>query len=356
MTSKSHNVAIIGYGLSAKVFHIPLIAAVPEFKLYAIVQRSPKANDDAEKDHPGVKGYRSSEEMVNDPEVDVVVVTSTPSSHFELTKMALEHGKHVAVEKPFTHTHQEAEELIAIAKEHQRLITVYQNRRWDSDFLTLSELIKNKTLGRVTEVETHFDRHSPKVSPGREWKTQDIGGTAGYDLGTHMTDQVVTLFGMPKRITAFIGAQREGRSASDEDSCTILLHYEGMMATVKASVISPEVKQLRYWVRGDKGSFKKFYLDVQEDQLKAGKRPGDTGFGVEPEDRHGTLTTIEDGNASSETFPTVKPATYVAFYNGLAKALAGQGELPVKAEEASAVIRLIELARQSSQTRRTLDV
>lgn len=131
------------------------------------------------------------------------------------------------------------------------------DRRWDSDFLTLSELIKNKTLGRVTEVETHFDRHSPKVSPGREWKMQDIGGTAGYDLGTHMTDQVVTLFGMPKRITAFIGAQREGRSASDEDSCTILLHYEGMMATVKASVISPEVKQLRYWVRGDKGSFKK---------------------------------------------------------------------------------------------------
>ena len=144
MSSKPYNVAIIGYGLSAKVFHIPLIAVVPEFNLYAIVQRSPKPNDDAEKDHPGVKGYRSSEEMVKDSEVDIVVVSSRPESHFYLTKMALEHGKHgrctestgwwldadpgvVVVEKPLTHTHEEAEELIAIAQKHQRLLTVYQS-------------------------------------------------------------------------------------------------------------------------------------------------------------------------------------------------------------------------------------
>ncbi|KAI4134138.1 MAG: hypothetical protein LQ347_001777 [Umbilicaria vellea] len=356
MPNHPYNIALIGYGFSAKVFHIPLIAAVPDFQLYAIVQRSPTPDDNAEKDHPGVKGYTSSEEMVRDPHVHVVVVTSTPSSHFDLTRLALEHGKHVVVEKPFTPTHQEADELIAMAKKHQRFLTVYQNRRWDADFLTLSRLLRSDTLGRITEFETHFDRHSPVVKPGRQWKTRELGGSVVYDLGTHLMDQVVVLFGMPKRITALIGTQREGRPASDEDSCTVLLHYEGMLATVKAAVVSPETRQLRFWVRGEGGSFKKFHLDVQEDQLKTGRRPGDQGFGVEAEDRHGILTTIKDGKIASESYLTVQPATYTAFYTSLAKALAGHGDVPIEPEEASAVIRLVELARESSRTGRTVDV
>lgn len=131
------------------------------------------------------------------------------------------------------------------------------DRRWDSDFLTLSHLLHSHALGRLTEFETHFDRHSPVVKPGRQWKTHELGGSVVYDLGTHLMDQVVVLFGMPKRITAFVGTQREGRSASDEDSCTVLLHYEGMLATVKAAVVSPETGQLRFWVRGEEGSWKK---------------------------------------------------------------------------------------------------
>lgn len=131
------------------------------------------------------------------------------------------------------------------------------DRRWDADFLTLSRLLRSDTLGRITEFETHFDRHSPVVKPGRQWKTRELGGSVVYDLGTHLMDQVVVLFGMPKRITALIGTQREGRPASDEDSCTVLLHYEGMLATVKAAVVSPETRQLRFWVRGEGGSFKK---------------------------------------------------------------------------------------------------
>lgn len=194
---------------------------------------------------------------------------------------------------------------------------------------------------------------------------------------------------MPKRITAFIGAQREGRPASDEDSCTILLHYEGMMATVKASVISPEVQQLRYWVRGDKGSFKKAKLLLSSGNRKLSdahavpprrpRRPTKSREAARrrrlrrrtrgqtrcvllepnpwpPTDFIGTLTTLKDGKPSSETCTTVAPATYAAFYTGFAKALAGEGEVPVKAEEASAVIRLIELARESSRTGRTLEV
>ena len=259
MASKPYNIAIIGYGMSAKVFHIPLISAVPPFYLYAIVQRNPRPNDDAEKDHPGVKTYRSSEEMVRDPAIAVVVVTTIPTTHFELCKLALEHGKHVIVEKPFTPSSKEAGELITLAKEHQRLLTVYQNRRWDTDFLTLSRLLKENILGRVVEFETHFDRYRPEMPAAGGWKTKPLpGGGAVYDLGTHLIDQVVVSFGLPDSITGFSGSQREHNPEGVEDSCTVLLHYNsGLLATVKAAVVSPEIEQLRFWVRGDQGSYRK---------------------------------------------------------------------------------------------------
>jgi predicted dehydrogenase len=238
------------------------------------------------------------------------------------------------------------------------LLTVYQNRRWDADFLTLSKCIKNGSLGRVVDFETHFDRHRPEAPKSDSWKYKvQPGGGAIYDLGTHLMDQVVHLFGPPKRITAFIGSQRDPNPTGFEDSCTILMHYDGMMATVRASVVSPEVNQLRYWVRGDKGSFKKFHLDCQEDQLKAGMRPSDSGYGLEPKDRYGVLTTSKDGEITSEVVPTVEPATYAEYYRKLARALAGDTkQLPVDPAEAALVIRLVELAKESSKSGKTLDV
>ena len=211
-------------------------------------------------DHPDIKGYRSSEEMVRDSEVEVVVVTTAPTSHFELGKLALEHGKHLIVEKPFTPSSEEASELIAISKKHDRLLTVYQNRRWDTDFLTLSKLLEQRSLGRVVEFETHFDRHRPEApDPASTWKAKLLpGGGAVYDLGTHLIDQVVVTFGLPEKITGFVGSQREHNPGEVEDSCTLLLRYtSGLLATVKAAVVSPEEHQLRFWVRGDQGSYKK---------------------------------------------------------------------------------------------------
>lgn len=247
--------------LHAQVFHIPLILAVPAFKLYGIVQRSPKPSDDASKDHPGTKSWRSVDEMYSDSAVDVVVVTTIPETHFDFTKRALESGKHVVVEKPFVPTSKEADELIAIAKKSGKLLTVYQNRRWDSDYLTLSSILNEGTLGDLAEFETHFDRHRPGAPPdtSREaWKGADLPGHgAAYDLGTHLIDQVYHSFGAPKRVTGFIGDQRRGKKGGSPDSCTVLMHYDGMLVTVKAGIISPEVEQLRYWVRGTKGSFKK---------------------------------------------------------------------------------------------------
>ncbi|ERF68373.1 hypothetical protein EPUS_06789 [Endocarpon pusillum Z07020] len=358
MSARKFNVGIIGYGLSAKIFHIPFVTYVPELNLHAIVQRSPKPDNDARKDHPGVQIYPSVDDLCQDEMVDVVIVTTAPDQHFPLAKQALEAGKHVVVEKPFTPTSKEAYELTDLANKQKRLLTVYQNRRWDADFLTLSKYINNGSLGRVVDFETHFDRYRPQAPNSDSWKYKvQPGGGAIYDLGIHLIDQVVYLFGTPKRITAFIGTQREPNPTGFEDSCTIHMHYDGKMATARASVVSPEVNQLRYWVRGDKGSFKKFHLDCQEEQLKAGMRPGDAGYGLEPQDRYGVLTMVDNGEITSEVVPTVEPATYAEYYRKLARALAGDTkQLPVDPNTASLIIRLVELALQSSSSGKTMDV
>lgn len=362
MASTPYAVGIVGYGMSAKVFHIPLIQVLSkEFSLYAIVQRSPKHEDDCRKDHPNVKHFSDTHEFLDDPAVDVVIVTTTPPSHFAICKAALEVGKHVVVEKPFTPTSQEARELIRIAKEHRKVLTVYQNRRWDTDFLTLRKLLNEGILGRVAEFETHFDRHRPSPpDPSSTWKARPLpGGGALYDLGSHLIDQVVTIFGMPEKVTALLRPQRQYPDGQAiEDSCTVLLQYKsGVLATVKAGVVSPETAQLRYWVRGEKGSYKKFHLDSQEDQLKAGRRPGDPGFGTERADRAGSLTLQEQGGeAFTKSHPNIQPVTYKAFYEGLAASLMGKGEPPVDPQGPADVIRLIELAKLSSVEEKTLRI
>lgn len=286
--SKIFNVAVVGYGLSAKVFHIPLILALPnDFKLYGIVQRTPKPNDDASQDHPGIQFWHSVEEVYKDPEVDIVVITSIPATHYPMCKAALQAGKHVVVEKPFVPTSREATELSELAQQSGKLIAVYQNRRWDSDFLTLRDLIAKGSLGEIAEFETHFDRHRPDPPPNT-WKAEDSPAHGAlYDLGSHLIDQIYTLFGLPRSVTGFVGNQRRGVKGGAADSFTALLSYDGMLITAKAGVVSPETEQLRFWVRGTQGSWKKFHLDVQEDQLKAGMRPGQGGFAVEPQDHHG---------------------------------------------------------------------
>ncbi|KAI9929825.1 hypothetical protein ASPWEDRAFT_147133 [Aspergillus wentii DTO 134E9] len=360
MATKTWNVGVVGYGFSAKVFHIPFVEEVPELKLYAVVQRTPKPEDDAEKDHPGVKSYRTTDEMVKDAGVDVVIITTAPDSHFQLAKLALENGKHVICEKPFTPTSQEASDLVDLANSQNKLLAVYQNRRWDADFVTLSKLVKNGSLGRVVEFETHFDRHRPEepAADASKWKNKVIpGGSAIYDLGTHLLDQAVYLFGLPERVTGFIGTQRATNTTGFEDSFTVLLHYKGgLLVTAKAGVVSPEEKQLRFWVRGEKGSFQKFHLDCQEDQLKAGMKPSDNGYGREPSDRYGSLTTVQDGKFVKEVTPTVEPPTYTEYYRKIARALGGQGDLPASGAEAREVIRLIELAQESSKQGKTLNV
>lgn len=359
-------VAVVGYGLSAKVFHIPLILAVPSFTLYGIVQRSPQADNDSAKDHPNTKQWHSVDEVYADPAVDLVVITAIPETHFAMSKAALEAGKHVVCEKPFVPTSQEAESLIEIAKRADRKLVVYQNRRYDSDYNTVAKVMKyDRLLGDVAEFETHFDRHRPDP-PAQNWKAVDAPGHgAVYDLGTHLLDQVYHFFGMPKSVTAWVGNQRRGVDDGAADSFTAILEYGDteaggkgpLMVTAKAGVVSCEEEQLRFWVKGTKGSFKKFHLDPQEDQLRLnGIRPGDKGFAVEPEEHWGTVTTLEGGKPKSKTYPTINPPTYVAFYEDVAGYLKGERDNPVSPADARDVLKIIEAAIQSSKERKTINM
>jgi predicted dehydrogenase len=290
MSTPPFNVAVIGYGLSAKIFHIPFILALPHsFKLHGIVQRSPKPNNNAAADFPGITIYASAEEAFADPAVSLVVLSTIPETHFPMTKAALEAGKHVVVEKPFVATSSEAQQLIDVAKRTGRLLSVYQNRRYDADFSTVAKVLKvDKSLGEVAEFHTHFDRHRPDP-PADSWKLTDAPGHGAiYELGTHLIDQVYHLFGLPTKVTGIVGHQRRGvPEESSHDSCTVLMQYPGLLVTAKAGVVSCEEEQPRFWVRGTKGTFRKAHLDVQEDQLKAGLRPGDDKYGVDPGDHYG---------------------------------------------------------------------
>ncbi|KAK3113925.1 hypothetical protein LTR53_008292 [Teratosphaeriaceae sp. CCFEE 6253] len=361
MTSKPYNVAIVGYGMSAKVFHIPLVQALPsDFKLYGIVQRSPKADDDVRKDHPDVKHWHSVDAIYSDPDVDVVVLTTVPETHHEMCKAALEAGKHVVCEKPFVPTASEADDLLDIAKRSGKLLTVYQNRRWDSDYLTLRQVMAEGVLGEIVEFEVHYDRHRPDPPPAT-WKTVEAPGHGSiFDLGTHKIDQVYHTFGMPAKVTGFITTQRRNPPEDGaHDSHTLILQYpaRNLMVTVKAAIVSPEAEQLHFWVRGTEGSFKKFGVDVQEDQLKARMKPGDDGFGIESESAFGTVTTMTDGKPVRKTYETVSPPpTYLEFYRLFAKALKGEGEVPVQPQDARDCLRIIEAAFLSSREGRTVDL
>lgn len=262
------------------------------------------------------------------------------------------------MEKPFVPTSAEAQELVEVSKKTGKLICVYQNRRWDSDFLTIQKLLKEDTIGRCVEYNTHFDRYKA-VRPDT-WKGtlgMDQAGGVVYDLGTHLIDQAYVLFGMPVSVNAIFSNQRND-GAEEPDSVTIMLNYGagGPLVTVKAGVMCVETKQLRFWVRGRKGSYKKFHLDVQEDQLKVGKKPGDAGFGVEESDRAGSLVVLEGSTPKESVLANIEPLTYATLYSEFAKAIEGGGEdaVPVKASEARDVLRIIEAAKESAKNGKTV--
>ncbi|KAF4470572.1 oxidoreductase [Fusarium albosuccineum] len=355
MSGKTFNVGIVGYGASAKIFHIPFLTQTPQFKLYSIVQRSPKEGNSAPNDYPDIKHYTDYKQLFADPAVDLVVIGTPPGNHFELTKAALEAGKHVLTEKPFVPTSAEADKLIDIAKKSGKLLTVYQNRRWDNDFVTVKKLVSEGTLGRIIQFDTHFDRY--KAVPSNNWKldlTIAQGGSALFDLGTHLIDQAYTLFGKPQAVHGRLLNQRSGKfDFENPDGVSAELTYpDGLLVNIRISVLSAEIDQPRFWLRGTKGSFRKLGLDPQEDQLHAGKKATEADFGKDDPKNLKLVLVGDDGVPKEQAPPTLEPLTYKAFYAQLAKAVESgkEEDVPVSATDARDVLRIIEGVFESAKT------
>jgi scyllo-inositol 2-dehydrogenase (NADP+) len=339
------NVGLIGYGMASRVFHAPFITATPGLKLTKVVERRSSA---AKEEYPFVEIVRDVRELLGDDSVDLIVVATPNSTHFEFARQALAAGKNVIVEKPFTITSAQAKELINLAREQDLLLSVHQNRRWDGDFLTLRKIIGAGVLGTLVEYEAHYDRFRNHARGG--WKESDEGTGVLYDLGAHLIDQAQILFGLPQEITADIRVQR-GFSKT-VDNFELILHYERLKVTLKSGMLVREPLP-RYILHGTRGSFVKYGLDPQEEALNEGRKPTGPHWGVEPKSQWGRINTeIEDLHfeGAIETLP----GCYQAYYQNIVAVLRGQAELAVKPAEAFNTIRIIETALQSSLEKRTI--
>ena len=323
---------IVGYGYATKTFHAPLIAAVPGLELAAVSSGDPAK---VGRDWPQLPVFTSPEALFASEEIELVVIPTPNDTHFPLAAQALAAGKHVVVDKPFTLTTGEAEELIDLARRHDRLLSVFHNRRWDADFLTLQAVLREGSLGRVTHVESHFDRYRPQVQ-ARWRESAGPGGGLWYDLGSHLLDQAVQLFGAPDELRLDLARQRDGAVA--DDWFHAVLRYGEMRVILHGSALVAAAGP-RLTVHGTNGSFVKFGLDPQEDALKAGLQPGSAGWGADP--RPGRLT-LWNGDAATERVVDSVPGDYLAYYAGIRDAIRLGAPNPVPAEQALQVMRLIE--------------
>lgn len=334
-------VALVGYGYASKTFHAPLITNVDGLHLSYVVSSS---SSKVKKDWPDVTVTASLKEALADPKVDLVVIATPNNTHFDLARQALSSGKNVVVDKPFTTSIEEAVELIALAEESKRLLSAFHNRRWDADFLTLRKLLAEGKLGEVVEFESHFDRYRPEV--GKRWRERPgPGGGLWYDLGPHLVDQVLELFGIPESLDADLEAQRVGAEAVDYFH--VLLRYGRKRVILHGSCLVSR-ENARFSVHGTKGSYIKQGLDKQEDALKKGVRPGGPDWGRDPDE--GTLTTWQEGARHVESIPNI-PGNYLAYYEGIRDAIRNGAPNPVPGEEAVRVMAVLEKAQQSSSAR-----
>ena len=354
--SREIGAAVIGFGLAGRVFHAPFVSAVPGLKLEAIVQRK---GDEAAKAWPSARILRSVEEALNESTIQLIVVATPNATHFALAKQALQASKHVVIDKPFTATSAEARELADLARAKNLVLAPFHNRRWDGDFLTVRKLVESNAVGRLVTYESHFDRFRPQQ---RENTWKEAGNDANgmlFDLGPHLVDQALVLFGSPEAITASV---RRDRDHTDiEDAFDITLHYPRLLAHCRATYLACDPSP-RFLLHGTTGSFKKYGLDPQEPALLGGAkvpRMGEGDWLGEPESAWGTLTTAPDpANPATLVKQPVKTANgdYRLYYANVRDAINGDATLAVTPEDGYRVIRLLELARQSSAECRTLRV
>jgi len=339
------NVALAGFGSGARFFNAPIIASVEGLEIKKILTSTPDNIEAAKVDFPQSIVVNSYCEILKDSSIDLVVVATPNHIHKKQATKALEAGKHVIVEKPLTPSVQEAEELITLAKSRNRILTVNHNRRWASDFLTIKKLLEERRLGKIVEYEAHFDRFRKEIKNNWKQQKENPGNGLFYDLGSHLIDQSLLLFGHPKEIFANLLIQRE--NAQVVDSFELLLFYSQLKVTLKAGMLIKE-NGPTYSISGLKGTFLKYGADVQEEALRRGEKPtDDVSWGKEPELIWGKLNTIE-GQAVVES----ERGNYRRIYQNLYQAILGKEDLEVTGEEAKTVIKIIELALQSHSEKR----
>ncbi len=343
------NTALCSFGMSGLVFHSPFLAINPHFKFYAVWERSKNL---AEEKYPDVKTYRTLESMLADDLVELVIVNTPNYTHYEYSKRSLEAGKHVIVEKPFTVNVEQADELIALAKKQNKILSVYQNRRYDSDYKTIKKVLSENLLGELVEVEMHFDRFREELSPKEHKETPGPGAGVLYDLGSHLIDQALQLFGKPEKIFADIRIIRP--LSKVDDYFELLFYYPRLRVRLKASYVVREALP-GYILHGLKGSFIKPKTDMQETLLKEGVIPGKKDWGTEPETERGLLHTEIKGKEVIE-FITSERGNYNDYYEAIYDAIRNHEPLPVTAEEGAEVVRIIVTAFKSSELQKVIEL
>lgn len=339
-------IGLIGYGFAGATFHAPLIASTPAMVLARVASSNPEK---VRQNFPQAIVSGDPAGVIDAPDIDLVVIATPNAGHHALARQALLAGKHVVVEKPFTVTVAEAGELVQLARERALLLSVFHNRRWDGDFLTLKHLIESGMLGAINTYHAHFDRYRPEVR--RRWREEDLPGAGTlYDLGAHLIDQALVLFGAPDSVSADVAIQRPGSGAPDYFH--LVLAY-GTKRVILHSASIVRAGGPRFQVHGSIGSYVKYGMDPQEDALRAGRSPGGAAWGKEPESAYGQLTVEREGREVTEKIETL-PGAYQAFYRQMHAAIADGAPLPVSAQEALNVIRTIECAMQSSRQRQVV--
>lgn len=340
--------ALLSYGMSGKVFHAPFLELHPGFELLGSWERSKKL---IQLDYPDVKSYPTLESVLEE-DVDLVVVNTPVGTHFEYAKQVLLAGKHAIVEKAFTTTVAEAQELAALAKEKGVKLSVFQNRRWDSDLKTVRQVLSDGVLGDIVEAEFHFDRYNPNLSPKQHKETANDGAGILKDLGPHLIDQALYLFGFPKSVFGDVRTTREHSLV--DDWIDIVLYYDTFRVRLKASFFVREAIPA-YQIHGKKGSFLKPRGDVQEEDLKLAKKPNLDTWGKEPIELEGIVHTDMDGVTIRGKIPTLQ-GNYYEFFDGVYNSIANNTIEPVTAQDGVRVMQIIEAAIQSSEQKRLIDL
>jgi predicted dehydrogenase len=344
------NTAIIGFGKSAQVFHLPILEHLPHFNVQKVVKRSMPTSE-LLAEYPNVSFTCNIDEVMKDDDISLVVITTPNTSHYELCKYALFNNKHVVVEKPFTPSYDKCMELFELAKKQGRVLSVFHNRRFDGDFLTVKDIINKGDLGRIVEYESHFDRFRNHLIEGA-WREQSLDGSGIlFDLGSHLIDQALDLFGMPQTVFADVRRQRD--NAKVDDNYEVILGYPRLKVTLKSTMLCG-APNLRFRLNGTNGSYIKYGVDPQEQALKTGQKIDDS-WGTEDKENWGISYLMIGDNIVQRKMPSVC-GDYRKYYIDIYNSIINQNTPLISGEDATRVIKIIQLCFKSNKLGKIVSV